>query len=342
MVGNTLSTCTLGGTIYTCPGYGTITSVLNSVLKTGFDDSISGWGNCGLSCAGGTGAGTGTQTVNNTTPSLDSKSMKISVTGPALSAGQTTNYLWYYNAGANSTSTSFISTWHVNIPSTSLIQELEYDTKQFISGHRWFWGSECNPGGVWQIWNQLAGAWVTTSVPCTLTANTWHTIIWKVHRVPGETACSGQPCDYYDSLSVDGTVYTGFTPQPSGPSGDADNTGTDTQIDLNSTGGTASEYLDEMSFSQNSGTIVVTGNFEIAWDTSQTCTTSCTTVDQVFGPQYTSWVDLAGTFSSTTGGNGTAPLGAKPIILLPYPFVVPPTNLQVLGSGKFAGASILN
>jgi len=81
--------------------------------------------------------------------------------------------------------------------------------------------------------------------------NSWHTIVWNVHRIPGETACSGQPCDYYDSLLIDGVNVTpngGFTPQPSGPSGDADNTGTDTQIDLNSTGGTAIEYLDELGF----------------------------------------------------------------------------------------------
>lgn len=227
---------------------------------TNFDDTLTGWGSCGLSCAGGTGNATAhSQTINNASPSLDGAAMQLSVTGPVLSGGQTTNYLWYFNAGANNSATAFTSTWHVYVPSTALIQELEFDTKQFAGGHRWFWGSQCNPGGVWQIWDQLHGAWVTTSVACTLTAATWHTIVWQVHRVQGDISCaSSQPCDYYDSLSVDGIDVTpggGFTPQPSGPSGDADNTGTDTQIDLNSTGGTATEFLDQLHFAATSGPV---------------------------------------------------------------------------------------
>lgn len=229
------------------------------------DDTLTGWGKVGFPQAGGTCTDTAnSQTINNASPSLDGASMLLSVTGPSC-PGHTTNLLWYWNAGANGSATHFTSTWNVNIPSTTLIQENEFDTKQFIGGHRWFWGSQCAPGGVWDIWDQLHGAWVATTAACTLTAGTWHTIIWQVHRVPGDTSCaSSEPCDYYDSLTVDGVNITpggGFPPQPSGSSSDADNTGIDTQIDLNSAGGTATEYLDEVSFTASTG---VPTNYYIA------------------------------------------------------------------------------
>ena len=224
--------------------------------------ALIGWGNCGLSCAGGTGSATSPiQNFGQTTPSLDGGSMQLGFTGPVLTGGQTTNYLWHWGAGANPTATIFTATWNFYVPSNTLIQELEFDVKQFISGHRWFWGSEINPTtGVLQIWDQFHGTWITTSVTKTLSAATWHTITWNVHRIPGDTSCaSSQPCDYYDSVVIDGTQYTGFAQQPSGSSTDLDNVGTNTQIDMNSTGGTTSVYYDKMTFTAGTSTGAYTG-----------------------------------------------------------------------------------
>jgi hypothetical protein len=55
---------------------------------------------------------------------------------------------------------------------------------------------------------------------------------------------------YYDSITVNGTPYTGFAPQPSAPSSDPDNTGIQFQLDVNALGGTATAYLDQTSFTQ--------------------------------------------------------------------------------------------
>ena len=56
---------------------------------------------------------------------------------------------------------------------------------------------------------------------------------------------------YYDSLTIDGTTYTGsadgLNPQCSAPNSETDNAGIQFQIDESYLGGTASEYLDLVS-----------------------------------------------------------------------------------------------
>ena len=77
----------------------------------------------------------------------------------------------------------------------------------------------------------------------------------------------------------------------------------------------------------------------IAWDTSQsaTCGTGCPT--HTFGAQYGLWTDLTGTVRSTTSG-GTAPLGLKPIFLLPAPTA--PSAPSLNGEVVVTGQAILN
>ena len=191
-------------------------------------------------------------------PSLDGESMAVTVVGQSgLPAGQTTNVLWPWKAGANNNATWFMGVYHSYFPSVSNIQSSEKDQFQFNSGHRFMMGMQCESpalgNGKWDIWNQLTSHWITTTVPCTIltTPNVWHTIVIITHRDPlTSTACSGQPCMYFDSLQVDGVTSTGFAPQPSGPSSDPDNTGIQDQIDVSSAGGSATEYLDEFSFSE--------------------------------------------------------------------------------------------
>ncbi|MCU1305158.1 MAG: hypothetical protein JWQ87_5442 [Candidatus Sulfotelmatobacter sp.] len=223
-------------------------------IYVNLDDTLTqagGWQFCNL-CAGGTGTSSGvTQTINNTSPVLDDgKAMLVSMTGPTLSAGQTTNELWYWKAGASGSVNTFSATWDVNIPSVSNVTALEYDLFHFTNGTRFMIGSQCITGGVWQIWNSCGGSWLNTSpsVSCNLTANTKHTIVWNAHHDPiTSVACAGKACEYYDSLIVDGVKYGPFAAQPACASGDADNVGTQFQIDVNSSGGTATEYLDNVS-----------------------------------------------------------------------------------------------
>lgn len=216
------------------------------------DDTLTGWAFCNVSCAGGTGAGTSiTQTINNSSPSLDGKSMQVGFTGPVLSPTQTTNVLWYDKIGQNNNATTFAGTWNVYVPSITNIAALEFDQFLFSNGQRFMFGSECDKGGFWRIWNQLAGSWNATSVSCTLlgSGGAWHSVQWYTHRVVGDTSCSGQPCMYYDILIVDGVSSTINTTYPSGTSSDPNNSGFQFQIDMDNTGGTTTAYLDQSSIS---------------------------------------------------------------------------------------------
>jgi hypothetical protein len=231
------------------------------------DDSLSGWQYpmpCyGPSCAGGTGTATAYfQTINNASPSLDGESMEVGFTAQSgLSSGQTTNVLWPNKVGANSSATSFLGTYNVYLPTVSTIQALEFDQFQFLGGQRFMMGSECDSstlaGGYWRIWNQYTTSWVTTTVPCTLltTAAAWHSVVWATHRVPGDTSCTGgNPCMYYDSLTVDGVVHTLNLTEPSAPVSETDNIGIQFQIDAGYTATTVSAYLDEMSLAVSGNT----------------------------------------------------------------------------------------
>lgn len=179
----------------------------------------------------------------------------------ALTSGQTTNVLWPRKVGINNNYVTFIGTYNIFIPSITNITALEFDQFQFNSGQRYMMGSECDKGGNWRIWNQLTGSWVSTSVSCSLfTANTWHSVVWATHRIPGDTSCaSSNPCMYYDYLIVDGNQFTGFTKQPSAPSADPDNNGIQFQIDQDFTGGTSNVFMDEMSLSLAFSTIPAPG-----------------------------------------------------------------------------------
>jgi hypothetical protein len=57
----------------------------------------------------------------------------------------------------------------------------------------------------------------------------------------------------------------------------------------------------------------------IVWDTSQTSTCASSCPMHSYGSKYVTWTDLAGVVHSTTLGNGTAPVGLKPIFLLSSP-----------------------
>lgn len=63
------------------------------------------------------------------------------------------------------------------------------------------------------------------------------------------------------------------------------------------------------------GTNALSQSTLYAWDMGQNCNSGCTTANHAFGAQYTSYATLDGLTHFTTGGNGTAPLGYKPIRL---------------------------
>jgi hypothetical protein len=75
----------------------------------------------------------------------------------------------------------------------------------------------------------------------------------------------------------------------------------------------------------------------IAWDTSQSATCGLSCPAHAFGSQFGLWVDLTGTVRSTTSG-GTAPLGLKPIFVLPAPTA--PSAPAITGEAIASGQAI--
>jgi hypothetical protein len=220
------------------------------------DDSMKGWKPvCVLPTCnpGGSGIPTKTfQTVGHKTPSKDGSSMEVSITGPSYS-----NALWTYRAGADDSATSFsTSLWVYPTGAASVAGSFEFDQFDFSSSTRveFMWGSQCNQvNHLWQVFDQLHGHWMNTSVKCSLTANQWHHVQWDVHRVDGDTdRCSGMPCMYYDTLTVDGKVYPVNVKYPAGhlPGGWSSSVGFQVQIDIGATGShvTVDEFIDEADF----------------------------------------------------------------------------------------------
>jgi hypothetical protein len=221
------------------------------------DDSMKGWKpvcilpNCN---PGGSGLPTHTsQTTGHARPSKDGRSMKVSLTGPSY-----TNALWTHIAGRDDQATSFsMSLWIYPTNKASLAGSFEYDLFDFSSstGTEFMWGSQCNQvNHLWQVFDQLHGHWINTKVRCSLAANRWHHVRWDVHRVAGDTnRCSGMPCMYYDTLTVDRTVYPVNAKYPAGhlPGGWSSAVGFQVQIDIGTTKSdvTVDEYLDTADFS---------------------------------------------------------------------------------------------
>ena len=221
------------------------------------DDSMQGWKPvCILpSCnPGGSGIPTATShTVHHAKPSKDGSSMEVSITGP-----QHSNALWTYRAGADDNATSFsMSLWVYLMAKASVAGSFEYDLFDFSksTGTEFMWGSQCNQvNGLWQIFDQLHGRWMNTPASCLLAPNAWHYVRWDVHRVSGDTdRCSGKPCMYYDTLTVDAVPFPINKMYPAGPlpNGWSSAVGFQVQIDIGSTvlPVTINEYLDLADFS---------------------------------------------------------------------------------------------
>jgi len=220
------------------------------------DDSMNGWKPvCVLPTCNPGGSGIPTKTSHTTghaRPAKDGRSMEVSITGPQYS-----NALWTYRAGADDGATSFsMSLWVYPAGAASVAGSYEFDQFDFSSSTRveFMWGSQCNQvNHLWQVFDQLHGHWMNTAVRCSLTGNHWHQVRWDVHRVAGDTnRCSGMPCMYYDTVTVDGVVHPVNVKYPAGhlPRGWSSSVGFQVQIDIGATGSpvTVDEFLDLADF----------------------------------------------------------------------------------------------
>lgn len=229
------------------------------------DDALTGWTT--FYDPAGSGHGTGTQTFNNASPALDGGSMLLSVTGNSF-----TNVGFYRYAGIHDTLNYLTLDLKFYVPTLTNVQALEFDPFQYIHtgaqvslNTRFYPGTECvTSGNHWDIWDSLAAHWVNTGVPCTVTAGVWHHLNITVHRVAGDTSCSGYPCMHYDWIILDGTyVVVGQTtsagplPAPGGVLW-GEQSGFMIQVDTNGACGpscTISESIDELNFTLSTGAV---------------------------------------------------------------------------------------
>lgn len=221
--------------------------------------AMPGWQSCsavfpagsqraGQLCAAGLGTAVSTMTENQATPSMDGQSAEFSISGP-------TGYSNVLNfnpiTGGNNVST-FTYDLYFYIDHPEYPQALEFDLNQAYDDtgtgmpQRWTWGSECNfkGDGVWDIWNDAEGTWAPTSVPCDpFPANTWNHLTWNVQRV-------GQQV-YYNTLTVNGTVYQVNTYYNNQQGWDLEEIDTAFQMDLDSNADPYNVWLDEVSLTAN-------------------------------------------------------------------------------------------
>lgn len=187
------------------------------------------------------GLGTPTKTINKTSTAPGFVgNLEIGVSGSPYS-----NLLTWQKVGATDANYFHVEA-DAYIPKQTLnhAQALEYDVFAYNSPYRYMFGSECVLGAYWQIWDELHGNWVNTTLKCALTVG-WHHIEWTFHRIPNDANCDGFPCEYYDELGVD-YVYTHFNiTEPAGPipQGWNNNSGLNLQLDMNSSGVSLLEYF---------------------------------------------------------------------------------------------------
>jgi hypothetical protein len=81
-------------------------------------------------------------------------------------------------------------------------QALEFDINQFTNGLSFIWGHECRVAGgnEWDIWNNQAGHWVATGVPCYPKSNDWNHLVIQVERTSNNQLL-------YKSITLNGQQY---------------------------------------------------------------------------------------------------------------------------------------
>lgn len=155
-------------------------------------DQMTGWQSC-TTCAGigGTGPVASFSMVQNqASPSLDGRSVKFSL-------GGTTPYsdaLWWKQLGAVNTASNFKYDLYFYLTNPAAAQSLEFDSNQANGSRRWIFGTQCNVknGGVWDVWGNANGNWLSTGIPCTAPAAfVWHHLTWEFKRTSTQVVFIG-------------------------------------------------------------------------------------------------------------------------------------------------------
>lgn len=177
---------------------------------------------------------------NQSQPSLSGASDQI------FNSGVWDNALWWKKLGANNNVTNMLWDFYVQIDNNASqgAQALEYDSFQFVGGYNYMVGSQCNiAAGVWDVWDELHGHWIHTTVACHgLSAGTWHHIQWYV------TTNHSNHTYHYVTLVVDGVPHPINQTYTAKDLNWGDNIGVQYQLDVNASGHGYNEWFDNVTF----------------------------------------------------------------------------------------------
>lgn len=237
----------------------------NQVSNIDDNPGLSGWRICVIGDCSGNGTPGGSHapaswnfTNGVTDHSCDGSAAYLTETSANVDGNASSNILATYMAGARDEVNSFTSSYCFYL--TGTVNEAEFDTFQFnvAKDTEFMFGTQCVTGRNWDIWNQKTGSWVSlgSSVPCTLTFDTFHRMSRTMHWDPSDTGnCDGQICMYYDSMVLDGKTLCApcGSAQPSGklPRGWSSDSGFQFQIDITAANKTGGMYIDVADFSES-------------------------------------------------------------------------------------------
>ncbi len=199
------------------------------------------WTTCVLPNCNPGGKGVPTKIINMQSQNLAFYGdLQLGLSGPAY-----TNALFWQKVGpTNLNSFQSEADIYVTEEDVQYAQALEFDIFAFNAPFEFMFGSECVNGGKWQIWDELHGTWINTTLNCSLSKG-WHHIQWFVHRVDNDYSCQGYPCEHYDVLGVDHQYTTFNLTEPAGPIPDgwSNDSGLNIQLDESSLGKSLLEYV---------------------------------------------------------------------------------------------------
>lgn len=202
-------------------------------------DQMTGWQNCTV-CAGAGANGPSavySMSENVASPSLDGKSAQFNIGGSTPYS----DALWWKQLGGNNTIKNFTYDLYFYLKNPQAAQALEFDVNQSNNVYKFIFGTQCNikNGGVWDVWGNAAGNWLSTGIPCSAPAAfTWHHLTWQFKRTDTQVV--------YVSFTYDGVTHYVNRSYPA-RANNVSEINVAVQLDGNSTMASYSEWVDKIS-----------------------------------------------------------------------------------------------
>lgn len=207
------------------------------------DQTTTNWSTCVLPGCNPGGSGTPVSTSQTLAISVPGLTNAPSTRFQLVANANSTNSLWVYKINGGDNACDYCTRYYwqseVCIDSTSYsnVGQIEMDMFQFDAtlGKEFMWGMQWNKSiGFWQVFNQATLTWETTSFSTPLNTGCHLVQVWD-HRIEGDlTECSGQPCQYYDAIALDGSRFSWNLSYPASniPGGFTSTSGFQFQLDI--------------------------------------------------------------------------------------------------------------